>query len=140
MIFFALSFSISNNKKELDLEKIKENISDLSIYEGANFYDITEENMEELLHIETEYVENVVGKAPVINIDTSMYVIIKTDKEHISYMKGKLEEYATLLENDWKDYLESKYDLVKSRTIGVKANYVYLVISNDNSQIVNLIK
>lgn len=133
-------YAISPSKKELDLDKIKDNISELSLYNGSNFYDITKENIQELLDIDSQYVDEVIGKAPLINIDSSMYVVIKTDKEHVSYVKEKLERYSDNLEKEWEDYLESKYDLVKSRKIGVKSNYVYLVISNDNNQVVDIIK
>lgn len=129
-----------DSNKNLDLLKINDDISSLSIYQSSNLEDINIDNVSDIFGIDKSYIKDVVGKIPIINIDSSMYVIIKTDKENIKYVQQKLVEYATVLENEWKDYLESKYDLVVSRKIGVKSNYVYLVISNDNKQVIDLIK
>ncbi len=129
-----------DNNKNLDLLKINTEISSLSMYQTPNLEDINIDNVSDIFKIDKSYIKDVVGKIPIINIDSSMYVIIKTDKENIKYVEQKLEEYATDLENEWEDYLESKYDLVISRKIGVKSNYVYLVISNDNKQVIDLIK
>lgn len=140
LIITILCLYFCMNNKELDLQKINNDILSLSLYKSSNLEDITISNVSDIFYIDKSYIKEVVGKIPMLNIDSNMYVIIKTEKKDVKYIKQKLEEYAINLEKQWKDYLESQYDLVLSRKIGVKSNYVYLIISNDNKQVLDLIK
>ena len=69
-----------------------------------------------------------------------MYIVIKASDGKTDYVKQKLEEYAINYEKQWSNYLEDQYDLVKKRQIGIKGNYVYLIISDNASDLVNLVK
>ena len=69
-----------------------------------------------------------------------MYVVIKTDENNLQEVKMSLESYGREYENQWSTYLPDQYELVKSREIGIKGNYVYMIISENPEEIVNMIK
>ena len=69
-----------------------------------------------------------------------MYVIIKAENEDLQEIKMALESHGTEYEKVWSTYLPDQYELVKNRKIGIKGNYVYMIISENPDKIVELIK
>lgn len=141
----VIFFCIQNNEKkdnttpiELNLEEVSSNISTQAGFANMAMQDIDSELATTLFDIEATQIEGIVGKFPLINVKSSMYVIIKTNAPES--VKEKLETYGKSYEQQWERYLPDQYELVKNRKIGVKGNYVYMIIADDAESLVTLLK
>ena len=69
-----------------------------------------------------------------------MYVVIQTDLDNIQDVKLALESYGREYDEEWKSYLIDQYELVKNREIGIRGNYVYMIVSENPEKVIDLIK
>ena len=74
-----------------------------------------------------------------ISIKSSMYVIVKTDKNNVKNIKNKFQQFLDEYIIEWENYLLEEYELAKNAKIGSKGEYVYLLISQDVEEIEKLI-
>ena len=91
-------------------------------------------------NIEENDIIEVIGKMPLINIKSSMYLVIKVQDGKQEIVKQKLEEYTVEYEKQWSNYLEDQYNLVKKKEIGIVGQYVYLIIADNVDDLKKLIK
>lgn len=132
-----------NNKKEektIDVDVAGQTLANSTPFNELATMDITTEELGSLYGINTENVEKVVGKMPMMNVQASMYLIIQAKEGTVDTVKAELDAYATQYEEQWSTYLPAQYELVKQRKIGVKGNYVYLIVSENSSELEALIK
>lgn len=142
-IFIAYSIIPKEDKDinvNIDLGKLKLAIENAGEYREIASYDINTENIESIFGISPESVEEVIGKAPLIDIKSSMYAVVKAKSGMQDTVKQKFEEYGNKKETEWENYLAEQYELVKSRKIDVVGDYVYIVISSSLDDVVSLIK
>ncbi len=143
-VCLAIYFNLNNqNNKEIsniDLETLEENIMSDTVFSDMTLQDIDKSMLKSIFDIDEEKVLEVVGKTPLINIYSSMFVIVKTDNSNAKYIEQKFNEYGLKYEEQWKKYLPEQYELVKKREVGRKGNYVYFIVSDSANEIVNMIK
>ncbi len=140
VVFYLL---ISKNKEEnvnIDMQALNTTLSSQPPFNELATTDVTVETLEALLQINADEVEEVIGKMPMMNVQASMYVVIKAKEGAVDSVKTKVENYGTAYEEQWATYLPAQYELVKQRKIGVKGNYVYLIVSENASDLEALIK
>ena len=140
VVFYLL---ISKNKEEnvnIDMQALNTTLSSQPPFNELATTDVTVETLEALLQINADEVEEVIGKMPMMNVQASMYVVIKAKEGAVDSVKTKVENYGTAYEEQWATYLPQQYELVKQRKIGVKGNYVYLIISENAADLEALIK
>ena len=136
-------FIIGQNKEEevnIDQKALNTTLSSQPPFDELATTDVTVEMLETVLQINADEVEEVIGKMPMMNVQASMYLVIKAKDGAVDSVKTKVENYGTSYEEQWATYLPAQYELVKQRKIGVKGNYVYLVISENSSELEALIK
>ena len=136
-------FIIGQNKEEevnIDLQALNTTLSSQPPFDELATTDVTVEMLETVLQINADEVEEVIGKMPMMNVQASMYIVIKAKDGAVDSVKTKVENYGTVYEEQWATYLPAQYELVKQRKIGVKGNYVYLIISENSSELEALIK
>ena len=139
-VFYLL---ISKNKEEnvnIDMQALNTTLSSQPPFNELATTDVTVETLEALLQINADEVEEVIGKMPMMNVQASMYLVIKAKDGAVDSVKTKVENYGTAYEEQWATYLPAQYELVKQRKIGVKGNYVYLIVSENASDLEALIK
>lgn len=124
----------------INMQQLDKNISKNGGFDETNTTIIDKAIAVSNFDLDESSIQEVIGRLPLINIKSSMYIVIKASDGKTDYVKQKLEEYAINYEKQWSNYLEDQYDLVKKRQIGIKGNYVYLIISDNASDLVNLIK
>ncbi len=142
-IVAVLYLLISKNKEEnvnIDMQALNTTLSSQPPFNELATTDVTVETLEALLQINADEVEEVIGKMPMMNVQASMYVVIKAKEGAVDSVKTKVENYGTAYEEQWATYLPAQYELVKQRKIGVKGNYVYLIVSENASDLEALIK
>lgn len=136
-------FLLNNNKEEtktIDIDTASQTLANSTPFNEMSTTDITTELLGSLYGINTDNVEKVSGKMPMMNVQASMYVVIKAKEGAVDSVKTKVENYGTAYEEQWATYLPAQYELVKQRKIGVKGNYVYLIVSENASDLEALIK
>lgn len=143
LIAVAIYFVVNQNKEEkvnIDLQALNNTISTQPPFNELSTMDVTVETLGTMLQITADEVEEVIGKMPMMNVQASMYLVIKAKDGAVDSVKTKVENYGTAYEEQWATYLPQQYELVKQRKIGVKGNYVYLIISENAADLEALIK
>lgn len=143
LIAVAIYFVVNQNKEEkvnIDLQALNNTISTQPPFNELSTMDVTVETLGTMLQITADEVEEVIGKMPMMNVQASMYLVIKAKDGAVDSVKSKVENYGTAYEEQWATYLPQQYELVKQRKIGVKGNYVYLIISENAADLEALIK
>lgn len=124
----------------IDLEILNKEISDSGDFNKSNIKDVDIKYLEENIGIDSKYVNEYIGKIPIVDISASQYLIIKTNsKNEADIVLKKLNNYGDTLEDNWDNFLLSQQQLVVNRKIGKKGNYAYLVISENANDIEKLI-
>ena len=98
--------------------------------EMATMY-ITSDLLEGVYGINPQNVANVAGKAPMMNVHASMYIILEAVDGQVDTVKTELEQYATSYEQQWERYLPEQYELVQNRKVGVVGNTVYMIVAEN---------
>lgn len=142
-VIVGVYFLLNQNKEEnvtIDLQALNTTLSEKEPFNELATVDITEETLQTMYQISPEEVDEVIGKMPMMNVQASMYLVIKAAEGAVDSVKTKVEQYGTSYEEQWATYLPEQYELVKQRKIGVKGNYVYLIISENAADLEALIK
>ncbi len=128
------------NNVTIDLQALNTTLSSQPPFNEMATMDITMETLNTMYQITADEVEAVIGKMPMMNVQASMYLVIQAKDGAVDSVKTKVENYGTAYEEQWATYLPAQYELVKQRKIGVKGNYVYLIVSENSSELEALIK
>ena len=128
-IYFILNNRSEN--KSLDVELAGQTLANNIPFNEMATMDITIEELNTIYGINTENVEQVVGKMPMMNVQASMYVLIQAKDGTVDTVKAELDEYAKQYEEQWSMYLPEQYELVQNRKVGTIGNTVYMIISEN---------
>ena len=128
-IYFILNNRSKN--KSLDVEFAGQTLANNTPFNEMATMDITIEELNTIYGINTENVEQVVGKMPMMNVQASMYVLIQAKDGTVDTVREELDEYAKQYEEQWSMYLPEQYELVQNRKVGTIGNTVYMIISEN---------
>lgn len=142
MIFLNYNNSISNKDENISisLDELDKKIEQTNEFEFLKMNAITDDEASAKFLIDKSKIKNIIGREPIVHTKSGMYVVIQTDLDNIQDVKLALESYGSEYEEQWKTYLPDQYELVKNREIGVKGNYVYMIVSESPEKILELIK
>ena len=106
----GLIFFIKNNTSvELNLEELNTSISEISPFNEMPTMDVDSEILSSSYEISQDEYEEAIGKMPMMNIQASMYLVIKAKDGAVDSVKQKVEKYAQTQENIWSTYLPEQY-------------------------------
>ena len=128
-IYFILNNRSEN--KSLDVELAGQTLANNTPFNEMATMDITIEELNTIYGINTENVEQVVGKMPMMNVQASMYVLIQAKDGTVETVREELNKYAKQYEEQWSMYLPEQYELVQNRKVGTIGNTVYMIISEN---------
>ena len=128
-IYFILNNRSEN--KSLDVELAGQTLANNTPFNEMATMDITIEELNTIYGINTENVEQVVGKMPMMNVQASMYVLIQAKDGTVDTVRAELDEYAKQYEEQWSMYLPEQYELVQNRKMGIVGNTVYMIIAEN---------
>ena len=128
-IYFILNNRSKN--KSLDVELAGQTLANNTPFNEMATMDITIEELNTIYGINTENVEQVVGKMPMMNVQASMYILIQAKDGTVDTVRAELDEYAKQYEEQWSMYLPEQYELVQNRKVGTIGNTVYMIISEN---------
>lgn len=130
----------SNAEQKLNIDDVNKKISAETPFNEMSTQDITKKHLDNYFQINSENVEKVVGKIPMMNVHASMYIIIEAKEGKLEEVKNQLDAYALRYEEQWESYLPGQYDLVVNRKTGTVGNNVYLIISENSEELEKIIK
>ena len=142
VVFLNYNNSTSNKDENISisLDELDKKIEQSNEFEFSKMNPITDDEASAKFLIDKSKIKNIIGREPIVHTKSGMYVIIETDSDNIQDVKLALESYGSEYEEEWKTYLPDQYELVKNREIGVKGNYVYMIVSESPEKILELIK
>lgn len=142
VIFLNYNNSISNKDENISisLDELDKKIEQTNEFEFLKMNAITDDEASAKFLIDKSKIKNIIGREPIVHTKSGMYVVIQTDLDNIQDVKLALESYGSEYEEQWKTYLPDQYELVKNRKIGVKGDYVYMIVSESPEKILELIK
>ena len=142
VLFLNYNNSISNKDENISisLDELDKKIEQTNEFEFLKMNAITDDEASAKFLIDKSKIKNIIGREPIVHTKSGMYVVIQTDLDNIQDVKLALESYGSEYEEQWKTYLPDQYELVKNREIGVKGNYVYMIVSESPEKILELIK
>lgn len=142
VVFLNYNNSTSNKDENISisLDELDKKIEQTNEFEFLKMNAITGDEASAKFLIDKSKIKNIIGREPIVHTKSGMYVVIQTDLDNIQDVKLALESYGSEYEEQWKTYLPDQYELVKNRKIGVKGNYVYMIVSESPEKILELIK
>ena len=142
VVFLNYNNSTSNKDENISisLDELDKKIEQSNEFEFSKMNPIIDDEASAKFLIDKSKIKNIIGREPIVHTKSGMYVIIETDLDNIQDVKLALESYGSEYEEEWKTYLPDQYELVKNREIGVKGNYVYMIVSESPEKILELIK
>ena len=139
VLITGILFAVTKQKSNLNVQELNTTISKMTPFSQMATMDIDSSILSSLYDITPDLYDEAVGKMPMMNIQASMYLIIKAKDGKLEEVKEKVEKYAAGQEESWSKYLPEQYEIVKQRKQGVIGNYVYLIISENSAEIESLI-
>lgn len=130
----------NQKSKEINLEEVSNKITENSDFKEMATEEITKEILETYFQVDTSNVEKVVGKLPLMNVHSSLYVIIQAKDGKVDEVKEDLNEFLTGYEELWSRYLPAQYEYVQNRKFDAIGNYVYLIIAEDSGKLESIVK
>lgn len=142
VVFLNYNNSTSNKDENISisLDELDKKIEQTNEFEFLKMNAITDDEASAKFLIDKSKIKNIIGREPIVHTKSGMYVVIQTDLDNIQDVKLALESYGSEYEEQWKTYLPDQYELVKNREIGVKGDYVYMIVSESPEKILELIK
>ena len=140
LIFFFIFLMLNNEKsKTFDLNKLNEEILEKGDFNTSNLKDIDEEYITSVLEIDKKSIKDFIGKVPIIDISSNMYVIIEANtKEDVAVIKEKLNDYLEKQKEFFSRYLLSEHNLLYESKVEEKGKYVYLIVCENMTDIKKL--
>ena len=144
-VFILVNAVISNKPDDtvpvnVDFAALSSEIEESTNFDSSKMKQITIDDLQNEFSINSEWIKQVIGQRPYVNVTSSMYVIVEVTEGDVDNVVSAFEKYGESYDEMWKDYLTEEYELVKNRKIGAKGNYVYFIVSDYASDIVDLIK
>lgn len=141
LVLIIVVLSCLKSNEDVDkLKKINVAMLDIPSLNKSTMREITVDDLEKF-GIDKSYIKGVVGKIPILDISSSMYIVLElNDKKYTNIVTNNLKDYVTSCKEKWKDYMEDQYNLVKDSEISNKGVYVYLIISDDKADVEKIIK
>ena len=146
VILSIFAFNLYNGKKEeekvinLDFETLAPKIENMMDIENTRMENVDKTVLKDKFGIDENCVLEVIGKLPILNVKSNMYIVVKVTPDQKENVKQKFEEYGLNMEKEWENYISDEYTKVKERKIGIVGDYVYFIVSSNKDMIVDLLK
>lgn len=125
---------------QIDLAALSMKIEESTDFDSSKMKQVTLSDLVNDFGVDESWVSGVIGEIPYVNVSSSMYVVVEATDGNVDNLINAFENYGNTYEGLWKDYLPEEYELVKNRKIGSVGNYVYFIVSDYASNIIDLMK
>lgn len=131
LIAVGAYFIFFNEEKTLDVDTANQTLASSAPFNELASMDVTVEELGTIMGINTENVEKVAGKIPMINVQASMYLLVQAKDGAVDTVKSELDNYLAQYEEQWSTYLPAQYALVQNRKVGTVGNTIYVIIAEN---------
>ena len=131
LIAVGAYFIFFNEEKTLDVDTANQTLASSAPFNELASIDVTVEELGTIMGINTENVEKVAGKIPMMNVQASMCLLIQAKDGAVDTVKSELDNYLTQYEEQWSTYLPAQYALVQNRKVGTVGNTIYVIIAEN---------
>ena len=131
LIAVGAYFIFFNEEKTLDVDTANQTLASSAPFNELTSMDVTAEELGTIMGINTENVEKVAGKIPMMNVQASMYLLVQAKDGAVDTVKSELDNYLAQYEEQWSTYLPAQYALVQNRKVGTVGNTIYVVIAEN---------
>lgn len=129
--YFMLN-SNGGKKASLNIDEVSSKLANSSPFNEMATMDITSDILESAYGINPENVEKVAGKAPMMNVQSSMYMLLQAKEGTVNTVKSELDNYLQQYDDLWSRYLPAQYEYVQNRKVGVIGNSIYVIIAENS--------
>ena len=131
LIAVGAYFIFFNEEKTLDVDTANQTLASSASFNELASMDVTVEELGTIMGINTENVEKVAGKIPMMNVQASMYLLVQAKDGAVDTVKSELDNYLAQYEEQWSTYLPAQYALVQNRKVGTVGNTIYVIIAEN---------
>ena len=131
VVVVALLMPKGEGAKSLNIDDAAAKLNASAPFNEMAAMDITSDLLEGIYGINPANVEKVAGKAPMMNVHSSMYMLLQAKEGTVDTVKAELDKYLTQYEQQWSTYLPAQYELVKNRKAAVVGNTIYVIIAEN---------
>ena len=131
LIAVGAYFILFNEEKTLDVDTANQTLASSAPFNELTSMDVTAEELGTIMGINTENVEKVAGKIPMMNVQASMYLLVQAKDGAVDTVKSELDNYLAQYEEQWSTYLPAQYALVQNRKVGTVGNTIYVIIAEN---------
>ena len=138
VVFSAVKTAIKSEESKkinISIDEFNDIILQSNNFNSSRVKKISDEELKEMFDISNDEINIFYGKKSVLNTDASIYLLIEA-KDNTDDILEKINSFGEKYELKWSEYLESEYDLVKDRKIGIINNFIYCIISDDADDII----
>lgn len=123
-----------------DNAKVLEKIKECKTPIFGSLETIRIEDLQERFGINSENIDEILMKTPLMLVDSNTYIIVKPKRGKDNDVKKEFDNYMKSVEDQWSMYLPDQYELVKSRIETRIGDYLIYIVSNDNDRVLSEIK
>ena len=124
--------------KEPDMAVLKTKI--LNTADLTNMVEGDLKKLRKLYYISKNNIEDFIFFAPKTNMDASEILILKaTEQGDIDQLKDKVEARLEKSANSFESYRPEQYQLLNSKVLKVRGDYLILIVSKDAKEIEKVI-
>lgn len=131
LIAVGAYFIFFNEEKTLDVDTANQTLASSAPFNELASMDVTAEELGTIMGINTENVEKIAGKIPMMNVQASMYLLVQAKDGAVDTVKSELDNYLAQYEEQWSTYLPAQYALVQNRKVGTVGNTIYVIIAEN---------
>lgn len=136
LLAILLLFGCSIPQVNIDVNEIMDKVlNDVELPAGQLLDD---ELLESLYGISVDDVENYAVYVPMMNVHATEIAMFKV--KNMDNVKKGVENRLTFLDEMWSMYLPAQYELVQNHMLIEKDGYYFMIISNCNDDIANIIE
>ena len=136
LLAILLLFGCSKPQVNIDVNEIMDKVlNDVELPAGQLLDD---ELLESLYGISVDDVENYAVYVPMMNVHATEIAMFKV--KNMDNVKKGVENRLTFLDEMWSMYLPAQYELVQNHMLIEKDGYYFMIISNFNDDIANIIE
>ena len=136
LLAILLLFGCSIPQVNIDVNEIMDKVlNDVELPAGQLLDD---ELLESLYGISVDDVENYAVFVPMMNVHATEIAMFKV--KNMDNVKKGVENRLTFLDEMWSMYLPAQYELVQNHMLIEKDEYYFMIISNCNDDIANIIE
>lgn len=140
LAFYIVWYFSKEENIQINLNELNQSFIQKGEFNLSNMQDISKEYIMDNIGIKEENVINYIGKVPIVEISSSMYLVLETpSKNDAESVLEKLEKFVTEYELSWNSFLLSEQSIIQDRKIGIIGNYAYIIIAENSDELEKLI-